>query len=49
VGFENYYVVGLWYTFAKKTRFSKKRAKIELGVTPSRGLSLYFLEDLTLL
>ena len=32
----------------KKTRFSKKRAKIELGVT-SRALSLYFLGDLTLL
>ena len=50
VGFENYYVVGLWYTFAKKKHvFLKKRAKIELGVTPSRALSLYFLGDLTLL
>jgi len=33
----------------KKHVFLKKRAKIELGVTPSRALSLYFLGDLTLL
>ena len=43
VGFvENYYVVGLWYTFAKTTRvFLKKRAKIEFGCHLALALFLF--------